>query len=175
MAELVLSVALTVPSQPETTIRALTEGRLELPSLVAVQRMVRARRGASRAGRARARGWLPRLRARVGSDLDVDVREAGTRTVTEAQGIGVEVVAQWDLRELLFSPYELGDRRLQRIEARGNRSDVARATELYVERVELALALRRAPSPQLRLRALRVDGLLSALTDGGYRLRSSGP
>ncbi|MGF1509174.1 MAG: hypothetical protein ACFB9M_06680 [Myxococcota bacterium] len=170
----------TAPGGPDASarlIRDLTMGRLELPSLQEVQEMVRRRRLRPRSpsAAARRRALLPVVRGRLGTDLDYDVRDATTRTVSEAQAFGADVQVTWDLPSLLFSPYEVAARREAEVARNRERADVQRATELFVERVRLALRLRDSASTELRLQAVRLDGLLSAVTDGAYRLRSRGP
>jgi len=125
--------------------------------------------------RARWRGVLPHLTLRFGTDLDLDVRDASTRTVSEAQGLDFDAWARWRLPDLVFHPDELRVLRETRIGRSARRSARVQVTELYFERLQVRAARRARDSGELRRAAQRLDGLLDALTGGAYgRWRAGG-
>lgn len=152
-------------------IAAYVAGQRGLPSLDQVQAAARAAAWAATDepewSRARWRGLVPRLDVSVGTDADLDVRDTiETRTTVEGRALGLRVAARFELGDLVFSDAELRAARLR--SARGDAADarVLRATELYFDRVAVALALRGEPSVALALRAGLLDGQLTALTGG---------
>jgi hypothetical protein len=160
-------------------IDAIIAGHRELPSLARVQQAARevwAQHAGDPAwaGRARLRGLVPRLDISVGTDADTDVRDTiDDRTTTEGRALGLRVAARFDLSDLVFAEAELRASRESAARDDELRDLLARATALYFERVELAIALRQSSSVPLILRARAVDGLLFALTGGRVALPSS--
>lgn len=166
----ILAAAIATPSGPP-----------DLPALGQVQAWAAAEAGRGPADgmlrRARWRSALPDLTVRFGTDLDVDIRDATTRTVSEGQGLDFDAWARWRLPDLVFHVDELRVLREERAARAAQRAAKLRATELYFERVELRFARRRHDSDELRRAADRLDGLLDAVTGGAYRrwLRGEAP
>lgn len=118
--------------------------------------------------RSRWRGLVPRLDARLGTDTDHSFKDGGTSvwTTSEAQKLGVDVGARFELGELVFNDMEL----------RANRERIARAarialvrdrvTKVYFERLRVWLLLREEPTVDLVVRAAELDGMLRAITGG---------
>lgn len=159
---------------------ALVEGRAELPSLVDVQRaaeealeLTPSAEAEGWARRARLRGLVPDVEAGLGRDADLDVRgssdDGSFKTTTEGRQLGVDVSVRFELGELVFSDLELRASRERLARAASVHLARDRATQLYFDRVEVALRLRDAPSTELLLSAARLDGLLDALTGGRLR------
>lgn len=146
---------------------------LDLPRLDEVQAWAEAAAGPgpgrSAAARARWRAVLPDLTLRFGTDLDLDIRSATTRTVSEGQGLSFDAWARWGLADLVFNVDELRVDRELRATRAAQIAARLRATELYFERLEVRARRRVRDSDELRRAAARLDGLLDALTAGAYR------
>ncbi|MCK6546846.1 hypothetical protein L6R52_13440 [Myxococcota bacterium] len=157
-------------------IDALVDGRAELPALADVQRaaedaleLTPSTEAEAWARRARLRGLVPDLEAGLGRDADLDVRASGEstfKTTTEGRQLAVDVGVRFELGELVFSDLELRASRERLARAASIQLARDRVTQLYFDRVELALRLRDAPTPELLLVAARLEGLLDALTGG---------
>jgi hypothetical protein len=119
--------------------------------------------------RARWRAALPHLTVRFGSDVDLDIRSANTRTVVEGQALTFDAWARWRLPDLVFHPDELRVLREARSGQAVRTAARVRVTELYFERLRVRQARRRRDDASLRLEAARLDGLLDAVTAGAYR------
>lgn len=161
-------------------VDAVIEGRDVLPSLASVQadaeaamRLPATEEVDSWVSRARWGALLPRLDVRFGSQRDLLVRDTldGVDWARSGQGFGIDVAARWGLGGLAFGTQEpvLHRERLRR--AASVRLVRAEATELYFERLQVLLQLRDGPRPELVLRAAALDGQLSAITGGRYRVR----
>lgn len=143
------------------SIQEAAEASLRLPSESDVQ---------SWGDRARARGWLPRLDVRVGTDSDLDVRAnaALDPSWTEGRGFGLDVALRFQLGQLLFSDAELRAHRERMRRSAVIRSAVLKVTELYFARLEVELQLEKSVSTKLLLERARLDGALSAATGGAW-------
>ena len=173
-------VALVASSTAGSPLDDIVEGRDVLPSLAAVQEAAAAAIGAPGpdevAGwgrRARLRGLVPRFDVVVGTDNDLDVRDSfsdlRSRTTTEGRAFELRFSARWALGDVVFNDAELRANREAVAQWAARRLVLERVTRIYFERVQVLLRSRDQPSPELALRAARLDGLLRALT-GGHAL-----
>ena len=169
LGTLLLCSMLTTQPGP-ARVRALVEGRGRLPSLASVlagpDERVRLR-SASR--RARWRGLVPRLRGRFGTDLDLGVRDASQRVITQSQALGGSVQASFDLSRLVFDDRESSlELQLQRMTERRRRRR-QQLVDLYMRRVAVELEMEdEGPSVDRALEAARLDGRLEVVSDGAY-------
>lgn len=152
-------------------------GRGHLPSLAAILAFADRELGFHRAQDSEAwlrrvtrRAWIPSIDARVGTDRNLDVRDATTTSwVRTGQGFGLQLRLRWSLADALFNDGVLRvektvrARRAARLRARD------RLVNLYFERIELEIKLLTEPSPRLWLQAARIDSLLRAAA--GQRLK----
>lgn len=150
----------------------------DLPSIEEVLRAFEASRSSASASqrsrwkrRSRLRALLPTVRGRFGTDIDLDIRDATTRTISEAHGLEGDVFLSWDLRGLVFDRAELAaHREAAKADAR-ERRQVAEVIRLYVERMRLQA--RRGADPLTgdeALRALEIDAVLHSWTGGFWPL-----
>ena len=172
---LALLLIASTQQQLQAELDRIIAGQDVLPSLAAVQAaaeealcVASEEEASSWASRARWQGVLPQLQARFGTDRDLDVRDDGSSALrlTEAQGLGLQLSARFDLANLIFSDRELRASRERLARAAAVRLARERATKIYFDRVKVLLQLRAQPTPALLLEAARLDGLLRALTGG---------
>lgn len=165
------------------SVRALVEGRDVFPALSATQRaavealdLEPAARAREWSSRARERGWVPRVDVRMGTDADRDVRALGSldEKWTEERGFGADLAFRWSLGDVVFADAELRVNRERLARAAAVRLARERVTKVFFERLEVELALRAKPEPELVVEAARLDGLLAALTGGAWSLREVG-
>lgn len=177
LAFLIAATPVSSSSVAEQLIDALVAGQAELPSLREVQEgavealgLASLEEAESWPSRARWRGVVPRVAASVGSDTDLDIRGSWTSpdhlTTTRGRQLGFDVAVRFELGELVFSDQELRASREAIARAAAVQLARDRATQIYFERLELALSMRDAPSPSLVLAVARLDGMLDAITGG---------
>lgn len=181
MLGLWFSLALGEPSAAlvERWIRDAVAGRDALPALAGVQAAAVAALGltddeaaSSWAARARWRGIVPRLDARLGTSQNVDVRsgaDLGDLVTRDGRGLGVDFAARWDLGDLVFSDLEMRINRERIARSAAERLARERVTKVWFQRLEVLIRQRTSPEVDLALEAARLDGLLHALTAGRFR------
>lgn len=143
------------------SVQDAAEASLRLPSDAEVR---------SWGGRARSRGWLPRLDVRVGTDSDLDIRAQAERdpSWTEGRGYGLDVSLRFQLGQLIFSSDELRAHRERLRRSAVVRAAVLKVTELYFERLEVELEAPKEPAADGLVQLLRLDGALDAATGGRW-------
>jgi len=176
LCALILCGLLAAQTEPER-VQALVEGRGRLPSLASVLDGPDDRnRLRSASKRSRWRGLVPKLRGRFGTDVDLDVRDASQRVVTETRALGGSVQATFDLSSLVFDDREVSlELQLQRATERRRRRR-QQLVDLYMRRLALELEIEdEGPSLSRAVEAARLDGRLHVLSDGAYRASASWP
>ncbi len=112
---------------------------------------------------------LPDLTLRLGTDFDVDIRDATVRTITEEQGLSLDAWARWRLSNLVYHPDELRWHRIDRLSRSVRTAAQLRAIDVYFERWRVEERLRTHSDATLVREALQLDARLDALTGGRYR------
>ncbi|MCB9653180.1 MAG: hypothetical protein H6729_03475 [Deltaproteobacteria bacterium] len=119
------------------------------------------------ASRARLSGLLPKLEARFGSDVALDMRDVRDDSVrftrTQGQTLGFDVRVRFDLDALVFHESELRASRERVVWAEEVRSVRERATRLYFDLIEAIVERHRAPSREAHARVARAAGAIRAL------------
>ncbi|MEM1025427.1 MAG: hypothetical protein AAGD10_11980 [Myxococcota bacterium] len=173
MLSVVLLSSLFLAEPAPDRVNALMAGQGRLPSLWSLLEVDAKAHLRSARRRARWRGLVPQLRGRFGTDLDLDVRDASQRVVTETRALGGSVQASFDLSRLVFDDREVAlELQRQRLDER-LRLRRRRIVELYMGRLRLELRLEaEGPSLPACLEAAELDARLTVLCDGAYRVSS---
>ena len=174
-------VALALTSTgTEVLLDRVLSGRTCMPSLALVQTWAAENIGLvaldevqSWPTRARLRGLVPRVGARLGSDANVYVRDTlgdFATTTADRRALALRVEARFDFGDLVFADLELRANREAIARSAAERLVLEEVTRIYFERLELWISSLLAPTPQKLIRLAGLDGLLRAQTGGRYAL-----
>ncbi len=177
----IMALALT-STGTEVLLARIVSGRECMPSLEQVQSWASENMGLASVDeaegwstRARLRGLVPRVAARLGSDANVYVKDIvgdWAPTTSDRRALALRVEARFDFGDLVFADPELRANREAIARSAAERLLLEEVTRLYFERVALWLSHLLSSAPEKVVQLAALDGLLRAHTGGRYALQT---